>query len=67
MSNKSKFIGWLVAFILGLGANQVYSATSGKYVEILPTKSGTFVVQKGRIFQLDELMPEVIFPANGGN
>ena len=69
MSNKSKALLWVIAFSLGLLTDQVYSDVSGKYAELLTTKSGTFVVQKGRIFQLDELMPEVVdYQTNrGGN
>lgn len=59
MSNKSKTLLWIIAFGLGLLTDQVYSAVSGKYAELLPTKSGTFVVQKGRIYELAELEPPI--------
>lgn len=61
MTNRQKSLIWIIAFSLGLLTNQVYSSTSGKYTELLETKSGMFVVQKGRIYELAEL--EAALPA----
>jgi hypothetical protein len=55
MTNRQKSLIWIIAFSLGLLTSQVYSSTSGKYAELLETKSGTFVVKKGRIYELAEL------------
>jgi len=59
MTNRQKSLIWIIAFSLGLLTNQVYSSTSGKYAELLETKSGMFVVQKGRIYELAELEPPI--------
>ena len=65
ISNKQKLVGWLIAFALGIGASQAYS--SSKYVELLPTKSGTFIVKSGHIFQLAELNTDrVEYSRTGG-
>jgi hypothetical protein len=65
MTYRQKSLIWIIAFSMGLLANQVYSSTSGKYAELLETKSGTFVVQKGRIYELAELEASIPSINNG--